>query len=632
MAKRKFPGFVRNQQRYYRKLVLSHLTVLLLAVSIMAVFNYAFSRDQQNQKMLEVLSYSGQQVATSIEARFDQMRNVSEIVRYTLQQTLSESLYKTPKPQTDADAISAIQTLRDWFQFTDISAWFPPDYFSAHEGITFFDISAPEGRAQRPEVLQAPYNKLSWMMLSDYRYPFMRFSSYKSYNLITCFTRVSMLSESSAFCFFIDMDEREIAALLDKSESTPVEQYMIDAQGRILSHPDSAMLGQSLAPELVEALNTGDAQHPVFYDGTTYLTYPLGTTEWRLLVSVPESYLTAISLTSANGLLIAVAIATGAAVFVSLLISRQLMRKLLMMSNVIKSIEPNFQPGDENARMITVKMPVARRSKQPDVLDDLALVFNKLVDRLNASMQSALNNSLSQEKLRYQLLRAKINPHFLYNMLDSIKICNTLGRTDDANRMLSKLAAFYRLILRKNDLDIITIGEELEIVRLYLEMEVISHEHSFTYTVETDPDVELFSIPRFVLQPLVENCVTHGLPGDAKHMTIAISLRYVDNAIHIEIRDDGLGMDEAMMERMMRVVHGEADPGRANGGTAFYGLSNVSARLRSYVVEASESIRYTSRLGEGTTVEIDLKQLLMDEPETSTRKEAEDVQGDSGGR
>ena len=108
---------------------------------------------------------------------------------------------------------------------------------------------------------------------------------------------------------------------------------------------------------------------------------------------------------------------------------------------------------------------------------------------------------------------------------------------DDANLMLSRLAAFYRLILRKNNQDIITIGEELEIVRLYLEMEVISHENAFSYTLETDPDVELFLIPRFVLQPLVENCVTHGLPGDAKHMTISISLRYTESAIRIMIED-----------------------------------------------------------------------------------------------
>ena len=603
--------FVRNPS-YYQKLVMSHLMVLLLTVSIMASFNYAFSREQQSQKMLAVFSYSGRQVATSINARFKQMQSVSEIIRYTLQQTLNESLYKTPRPQVDAAAISTIQTLRDWFGFLDISAWFPPDYFSANEGITFFNITLPEGRAQQAEVLSAPYNNLSWMVMTDYNYPFMRFSSYKSYNLITCFMRVSMLSASSSFCFFIDIDEQEIAAMLDIPDETPAELLLADSNGRILSHPDSGRLGQRLPEALMLSLQTADADQPVRFDGNVYIRYPLDAADWILLVTVPESYLSSVSLTSANGLLIAMAISTGVALLVSLIISRQLMHKLLIMSDVVRSIEPNIHPDEENTAIISVKMPVPSGKKPPDVLDEFALVFNKLVDRLNSSVQNALNDSLAQEKLRYQLLRAKINPHFLYNMLDSIKTCNTLDRVEDANQMLSRLAAFYRLILRKNNQDIISIGEELDIVRLYLEMEVISHENAFSYTMETDPDVERFWIPRFVLQPLVENCVTHGLPGDAKHMTISISLRYIENGIRIEIRDDGLGMDETVMQQLLSVVRGENVAPAGMSSTAFYGLSNVSARLKPYVTDDTETIHYTSRLGEGTVVVINLQQLLPD--------------------
>ena len=95
--------------------------------------------------------------------------------------------------------------------------------------ITFFDISAPDGRPQRPQVLSAPFNKLCWMALNDYLYPFMRFSSYKRYNIITCFMRVSTLSVSGSFCFFIDIDEKELAVLLDKSDATPIEQLIVSA-------------------------------------------------------------------------------------------------------------------------------------------------------------------------------------------------------------------------------------------------------------------------------------------------------------------------------------------------------------------------------------------------------------------
>lgn len=338
----------------------------------------------------------------------------------------------------------------------------------------------------------------------------------------------------------------------------------------------------------------------------------MSSTGWSLVVAVPDSYLTAVSIASPNGLLPAMILATVVAVLASLLISRQLTRKLNAMSGVIRSIEPTFSVMGESVHGIEARMPVPPPGVSPDVLDELAIVFNKLVDRLNDTMRSALSNSLAQEKLRYQLLRAKINPHFLYNMLDSIKICNSLGRTEDANLMLSRLASFYRLILKKNDLDIITIGEELEIVRLYLEMEAISHEHAFSFSIRTDPDIELFAIPRFVLQPLVENCVTHGLPGDLKPMTIDISLSYAGDAIRIVIRDDGLGMDEITMSRLLRVVRGEEPPQQGNGSTAFWGLNNVSARLKPYVADSAVPVRYESAVGKGTSVTVDLKQMLQD--------------------
>jgi two-component system, sensor histidine kinase YesM len=604
-----------RRPNYYQKFVLSHLLVLFVTVIIMAGFSYIFSRDVQNQRMLDVVGYSGKQTASSIEARFSQMINVSETVRYSLQQMLGESLSKPPQPQVDASTINNLKMLRDAFNFCDINAWLPTSYFSAREGITFFDISMPGGRPQLPDVLNAPYNKLTWMSIQNYTYPFMRFSSYSTYNILSCFRRVSTLYTPGAFCFFIDIYEREISDLLSqKVSSVPIEQYIVDSNGTIISHSDKSLLGTQVADNLKQEIYKRLDHEPLIQDHQVYLRYLLNTTGWSLIVTFPESYLFSLSLTSIKGILLAICVAILVSLLISVLISRQLMRKFVIMSNVIRSIEPSFKINNESFEKINVRMPVPPEGTPPDELDELALVFNTLLVRLNNTMQNALINSLTQEKLRYQLLRAKINPHFLYNILDSIKICNSLGRDEDANLMLSKLSSFYRLILRKNDLDIIAIGEELEIVKLYLEMEAISHEQSFTYTLEIDPDIENFSIPRFVLQPLVENCVIHGLPGDTKRMTISISLHYTEDAIIITIEDDGLGMSPDQMERLMKVIHDEGTTSNLlDVSTAFYGLTNVCARLKPYVVNPGIPIYYVSTPGMGTRVSIELRQLLQND-------------------
>lgn len=115
---------------YYQKLVFSHLIVLVLAISIMSIFSYLSSRNQQNERLLNIMSYSGEQTVSALESRLLQMNNVSEMVALLLQQTLRDSTSKTPQPQVVFSTISTLRTLRDTFDFVDISAWIPSSFFS----------------------------------------------------------------------------------------------------------------------------------------------------------------------------------------------------------------------------------------------------------------------------------------------------------------------------------------------------------------------------------------------------------------------------------------------------------------------------------------------------------------------
>lgn len=606
----------RKTRSYYAKLVTSHLSVLLVTICIMVSFNYRVSQDEHEQRVLDLVNYSAQQTVMSIESRFSQMENVSNLTCSMIQQLLIKVQDTSPQPQEEANMIGDIRTMRDAFGFLDITAWMPEDFFSANEGMTFFNAKSANARSALEQVRSAPSGQNNFMFVRDYAYPFVRFQRHVKYNLFTCFMRVSTLTRPDAFCLFVDVNEREIAELLTEQGDSPIEQCIVDQSGEVLCHPQQDRIGMRMDERIMESIrNCGDEHtgQAVYVDDSCVLHYPLKNTDWLLMVRVPKTYLRAITLTSIWGMMPAVLVAVIISVVMSVMISHQLTRKLVAMKSVIRSVHPNYNEMNEELTVIDARMPVPPPGTPPDILDELSLVFNALADKLNATMQEAITASVAHEKLRYQLLRAKINPHFLYNILDSIKICNTLGRTDEANVMLNRLAAFYRLILRKNDLDIITIGEELEIIRLYLEMEAISHEQAFSFSISKEPDIELFAIPRFVLQPLVENCVVHGLPGDAKHMNIDIALSYEDDAILIEISDDGLGMDEATMARLMSVVRGEEGAVPRAGTTAFWGLNNISARLKAYVLNPEEPVHYESRIGEGTRIQIRLLQILPDE-------------------
>lgn len=611
---------------YHVKLFAGILVALILAVGILTFFNYSYTKNEQSKHMLDLVQQFGHQTATILESRFEQMESTSDTVRYRLQMLLETSGHSVMQTQMEVNTINEIKNICNSFNFLNISAWMPSSLLSSQQGLFFFDNSLPGGRTSDPEIMNAPMGKLCWTSYHNYSYPLVLFYDNHPFNLLTCFMHINTL-KGETFYFFIDIDENEFSKYLDPTEIKsgtyipPISQFIVDQDGVIISHVDKEKLYTQIDSKLIENIRDGQL---LTMDGTVYFSYSLSQTGWRLLVSVPQNFIYDRAKANYLGLIPAVAVTIAVSFGMSLLISKKLTQKLKRMSRVLSDIQPRLSLTSTTPEIIHQRLPVAEKSFSRDELDEFAAAFNYLVDSLNNQLQTIINNSLMQERLRYKLLRAKINPHFLYNILDSIKICNSLGRVEDANRILEKLSDFYRLILRKNDLDMITIREEMEIVSLYLEMETISHEGTFSWTVEMDPDIDLFIIPRFVLQPLVENCVVHGMPGDEKHMNISISIHYTDEAIAIQINDDGLGMDAETLSKLQTVLHtGETQL----NSTAFYGLNNVAARLRPYVADPDAPIHYESEKGKGTKVMVMLQQMLPDE-----KKEVYDVSDTYSGR
>ena len=132
---------------YYARLVASHISVLLVTICIMVGYNYRLSQNEHEQRVLDLVNYSAQQTVMSIESRFSQMQNVSSLTCSMIQQLLRKTQDMSPRPQDEANMIGDIRTMRDAFGFLDITAWMPEDFFSANEGLTFFNSKAMNARS-----------------------------------------------------------------------------------------------------------------------------------------------------------------------------------------------------------------------------------------------------------------------------------------------------------------------------------------------------------------------------------------------------------------------------------------------------------------------------------------------------
>jgi len=204
-----------------------------------------------------------------------------------------------------------------------------------------------------------------------------------------------------------------------------------------------------------------------------------------------------------------------------------------------------------------------------------------------------------QEKLllaaKIEALASQINPHFLFNTLTSI---SSLIRTqpDTARMLITKLSGLLRRLMRSTD-HFVTLREELESIDEYLDIEAIRFGPQLKILKQIAPETLDIIVPSMILQPLVENCIKHGLARKIGEGRITIKTTRREGHAIIEVVDDGLGMTEERLERAL------------GGGI---GLSNVNERLHT-IYGASCNLRITSEPGHGTCVRLEIPELMVPE-------------------
>ena len=198
-----------------------------------------------------------------------------------------------------------------------------------------------------------------------------------------------------------------------------------------------------------------------------------------------------------------------------------------------------------------------------------------------ASLYRAAAQSAQLRALRYQ-----INPHFLFNTLNSLSTLILRQRNDEAERMIMNLASFFRTSLTGDPTEDVTLAEEIKTQRLYLEIEHNRFPERLQTVIDIPPELEQALVPGFILQPLVENAIKYGVSRSVDPVTIAIRARAEDGKLLVSVLDDGRPSFEAP------------------AGTGV-GLRNVTDRLITRF-DGAASLSYGPRVEGGFRVDITL--------------------------
>ena len=250
----------------------------------------------------------------------------------------------------------------------------------------------------------------------------------------------------------------------------------------------------------------------------------------------------------------------------------------------------------------------------PYEVEHLSHSVQSMVSTMRHLMEDVIQQEEEKRRSELDVLQSQINPHFLYNTLDSVVWMTENGRTQEAVVMLTALARFFRISLSKGS-NIIPIGDELEHARNYLTIQKMRYKNKFSVDISAEPGIEKLYTIKLIVQPILENAIYHGMEyadGDGEiHIR---AFREGENAV-IEVEDNGPGMSDETVQQLLK-------PGRCSKAKGSgIGLRNVHQRIR-LTFGAAYGLSIRSEPDNGTVVRICLP-ALEEEDAQKYRKEGE---------
>ena len=232
--------------------------------------------------------------------------------------------------------------------------------------------------------------------------------------------------------------------------------------------------------------------------------------------------------------------------------------------------------------------------------------FEQMVGRLNRQIQETSRNQERLRRTELALLQAQINPHFLYNTMDTIIWLIEAEKTQEAVEMVSNLSSFFRHCLSQGQ-DVITLREEEGHVCSYLQIQQARYKDIMRYTVNIAPELKDALIPKLTLQPLVENALYHGIKLKRGMGHIYVTGRGEGEDILLQVTDDGIGMSPERLEQLRQAM--------VQGERLGFGLSTVHERVRLFF-GGGYGLSVTSQPGVGTTISVRIPRHLRKEGES----------------
>lgn len=385
----------------------------------------------------------------------------------------------------------------------------------------------------------------------------------------------------------VDMDYSSIARMMKKINSPGNGQYfyLCDSDGQIIYHTRQIQINNGIASENSgQAARYKDGVYDEYFEGEhrKVIVNTISYTGWKLVGVIPYSAFTYGMFNIRYFFGIFMLLMAMMLVYVNRMVSVSISRPILKLNDSVMEYEAGEKPeiyigGSQEIRHLGYSIQTSYEQ----------------IDKL---MKEIVKEQNERRKSELDALQSQINPHFLYNTLDSIIWMVEDGRNEEAAFMISELAKLFRISLSKGR-TIITVKDELRHAKSYMNIQKVRYKNAFSVSFDIDPAIESCCTVKLILQPILENAINYGMSGMEGCGDIKVVGRQESGAVRLSVLDNGMGMTEE--EVSLILTDSNRKPSHGSG----VGIVNVCKRIQ--VLFGKEyGLTVESELDEGTEVTI----------------------------
>ena len=423
--------------------------------------------------------------------------------------------------------------------------------------------------------------------------------TYRYYWVVSLSRAVELTANgnSTLGVLLVDMNYSSIEQLLNKANKGNSSEYvyLMDNNGEIIYHPKQKLIYTDLYQENnLGALKYEDGSHEEAFGGEKRLVTikTISYTGWKIVSVVPMKSFDMGLMQTRYFVIMLVSLSLLAIILLNQLVSARIAKPLQKLNNSVKEWESgNLNPSIYVGGSLEV--------------EHLGRTLRRTVEQIQQLMHDILVEQEEKRKSELDALQSQINPHFLYNTLDSIVWMIEGERYEDAVFMVTQLASLFRISLSRGK-TVIRIEDELKHAENYMNIQKVRYKNIFQVKYEIDPQILSYCTVKLVVQPLLENAIYYGVEYMDGEGEITVRGYKKEQDIYLEVADNGLGMPEEEVEQLLK----ENNRVRKHGSGV--GLINVHNRIKLRFGSAY-GLEIESEPDEGTTVRIHIPAVAYSE-------------------